>query len=1189
MFLKQLEVIGFKSFANKIAIEFVPGVTAVVGPNGSGKSNITEAIRWVLGEQSAKSLRGSKMEDIIFAGSDSKKSLNMAEVTLTLDNNDQYLSYDYSEISITRRVFRSGDSEFFINGQSCRLKDIVNLFMDSGLGREAYSVIGQGKIDEILNSKAEDRRRIFEEAAGVLKYKLRKQAAEKKLTESEDDLNRVEDILHELEDQIDPLEEQASIAKDYLEKKEDLKKIEVALLAHDIEDTHRKWEQKKASVARLDQQKSQHLRLMEEQDKHYQDERSKLDHLDHEIEEIQQGLLVSSRYLEKFEGQKNVLHERQKHAKENAGEMKERIDRLKRKQKQNEDALNSELTILEEEKLTLEKLKNDLKKKTKEFTFYDQDLDVIIEQLKSEYIDVLNKQASLRNEQRYVTEQLNQLDQRTSRSKSSSDDVLQSLKKIELLQVQAEKEIKDKQKEYKTTKQQFTELQQTVKSEKEAYAKQADAINKIRQFIQQAESRHDMLQSMSQDFAGFYQGVKQVLKARGHRLHGIHGAVAELLQVEKRYEKAIETALGGQAQHIVTQDEASARAAIQFLKKQQAGRATFLPLSVIKSKQLRAHDIERLKSHPSFVGIANELVQYKGVYQPAIEHLLGNIIIAEHLKGANDLAKLMQYRFRIVTLDGDVVSPGGAMSGGSQRERQVSLIGRNREISQLKIQLKEMKGKKVELEESFTTLKTSFVDHEMQLESYRDQLQQRMIEKEHLESRLREIEIKKANIQDKHQNITREHRDFQEEKKALHKRMDKLKKEQSVYDQKVLDLQNEINESTEKKKTQDLSKDELQEEITTLKIHVAKQQQMVTHLEDKTKEMKEQLDTLTSELMEATDSVQALHEHVSLHLMDQETINEKIKETREEKEKLTVELEKKKGARQHLQQDLNLNEQKLKSIQHNLDTISEELRQEDIKLERLDIQLDNLIDALREDYELSFESAKENYPLTIEADEARTKVKLIKKAIAELGVVNLGAIEEYERVSSRWNFLTNQRDDLLKARETLIGVMDEMDEEVTKRFSETFYKVRDEFKEVFKSLFGGGEADLKLLDPNDLLYSGVDILAQPPGKKLQNLSLLSGGERALTAIALLFAILKVRPVPFCVLDEVEAALDDANVDRYADFLKTFSQETQFIVVTHRKGTMEKADVLYGVTMQESGVSNLVSVRLEETSELLATS
>jgi chromosome segregation protein len=1186
MFLKQLEIVGFKSFAKKATIDFVPGVTAVVGPNGSGKSNITDAIKWVLGEQSVKTLRGAKMEDIIFAGSDSKRALNMAEVTLLLDNHDHHINVDYSEVSVTRRVFRSGESDFLLNGQKCRLKDIIDLFMDSGLGREAYSIISQGKIDDILNSKADEKRKIFEEAAGVLKYKTRKQQAEKKLTDSQEHLNRVEDIIHELDGQVGPLEIQASIAKDYLEKKSSLESIEVALLAHDIEVTHQKWEQKSKEVEGLQEKDvdlSSEARVLEAKG---EADRQQLQAYDQSIEELQESLLLVSEQLEKAEGQKNVLDERRKNAEESARSFAIKLEELTAKHSEIEQQLDAETSILNEQKTDLEKKQKELAEKLALYENFEQGMDEKLESLKSEYFEVLNRQTSLKNERRYLTEQLELLKQKRhqlEQDKQSSESKWAGVSDQE--QELAER-LKAKENELEATRVRFATLDQTIEKQRHTYERDLGTYQKMSNVIEQAVSRRDMLKEMEEDYAGFFGGVKLVLKAANNQLKGIHGAVAELIKVNKSYETAIETALGGAMQNIVVETESDGREAIQFLKKRQGGRATFLPLSVMKSRQIAVRDLALVQNEEGFVGTADALVRYEPKFHGVIRHLLGNVVIARDLKAAGDLANLLGYRYRIVTLDGDVISPGGSMSGGSRKQTTVNLLGRQGEIEQLNAKIKDMQVQKEDAEEKIIALRQEIQETNREARVTRESLERLTAECRALEDEHKELLFEVKTMRDRQDLLSRDQTSFAEESEGLALRLEKLSKELEGLAQNERDLHQAIEDLTYQKKNQEQSKQSLNEELTNLKVSVGRQQEVVSAQREKVERLQTEKRGLENERRETEQSKLRLGEVVQNHTGDRQSISEQLEVLRKDKEAVTKWIAERRGVRLALFETLQENETELKEIKRLHRGITEALRREEVLLERLDVELETLLNTLREDYELGFETAKENYPLTLEEADARRQVKLMKRAIEELGNVNIGAIEEYDRVSTRLTFLDSQRNDLLEAKQTLLDVIEEMDEEVSKRFEESFRAIRSHFQKVFAELFGGGRADLVLTDPDDYLESGVEILAQPPGKKLQHLSLLSGGERALTAIALLFAILKVRPVPFCVLDEVEAALDDANVDRYADYLTKFSQETQFIVVTHRKGTMEKADVLYGVTMQESGISKLVSVRLEETAELV---
>ncbi|MGG1574434.1 chromosome segregation protein SMC [Fictibacillus sp. NRS-1165] len=1186
MFLKRLDVAGFKSFADRINIEFVPGVTAVVGPNGSGKSNISDAVRWVLGEQSAKSLRGSKMEDIIFAGSDNRKPLNVAEVTLTLDNEDQHIPLEYNEISVTRRVYRSGDSEYLLNKQQCRLKDIVDLFMDSGLGREAYSIIGQGKIEEILSSKSEDRRRIFEEAAGVLKYKTRKQKAEQKLQETQENLNRVEDILHELEGQVEPLKIQASIARDFLEKKEELQQIEVALTVYEIEELHEKWEKQSRLVDELKNKEFELSSKVKHEEASLERARADIQALDESIDELQQSLLVASEELEKLEGKREVLKERKKNYHQNKESLKQQIQTLKKKSEVLQTSSLEGAKHFGEKKKELRSLRSQLKEEENSLSIIELDLETELERLKSDYFENLNSQASVKNEIRYLTDQQNQQQFKSSRLDQEHEKYVAEREKVSSDKKALLMKVKEAEEKIQAHLKQYASIKQKLEQKEQENEEKQSQLYQAYQFIQQFKSKKEWLESMQDEYQGFIQGVKEVLKAKGTILQGIEGAVAELISVPADIETAIETALGGSMQHVVTQSEKDAVAAIAFLKKKRYGRATFLPLSVIKGRYIQPSDISLVASHPAYVGVASTLVTGDSKYEKIIANLLGNIVIAKTIEGANEIAKALRYRYRIVTLEGDVVSAGGSMTGGSIKQKNSSLLGRQRELDAVTEKLARMEQQTAAVEEQVKDSKASIAKLRSELETFREEGENSRLEEQSVKSRLREIEIEEKNLNDRLSLYDREKNSFQSEQSTITERVKELEKslEKNVKDAKALETQ--IEQLDARKKDQQTSKEEIQQSVTALKIKIAEKEQQAANQEEKLERLQMELRDVNEQLKETEQDFWMLEEEMNSNSSGEEVLDGHISKQREDKNAVLHLISQRRQDRLADYQQVEDRDRELKESKRILKQLNDALRTEEVSINRLDVELDNRLTHLREEYELSFEGAKEQFQLTMDAADARKKVKLIKLAIEELGLVNLGAIEEYERVSQRFDFLTEQRGDLVEAKQTLHGVIDEMDEEMKRRFDETFANIRSHFGQIFKELFGGGRADLSLTNPDDLLTTGVDILAQPPGKKLQHLALLSGGERALTAIALLFAILKVRPVPFCILDEVEAALDDANVSRYASYLRTFSKETQFIVVTHRKGTMEEADVLYGVTMQESGVSKLVSVKLEESKELV---
>ncbi|MCJ8006235.1 chromosome segregation protein SMC [Lederbergia wuyishanensis] len=1186
MYLKQLDIIGFKSFAEKITIEFVPGVTAVVGPNGSGKSNITDAIRWVLGEQSAKSLRGGKMEDIIFAGSDSRKPLNFAEVALTLNNEDEALPIDYNEVCVARRVFRSGESEYLLNGQGCRLKDIIDLFMDSGLGKEAFSIISQGKVEEILNSKPEERRTIFEEAAGVLKYKTRKKKAEGKLQETSDNLNRVNDILHELESQIEPLKIQASIAKDYLEKKKELENHEVALTVHEIGVLHENWETSKQELHKLSFQEKECSTKIQANESKTEKERNKLALYDETIANLQSELLTATKDLEKLEGRREVLKERKRNATQNTEQLKKNIDDATLKVSQiteKRNATKKEVSLKETEVQTLQK---ELEVKRKQLSQLDDTIEDTIESLKSDYIEVLNEQASAKNEMQYLDQQLNQQMARSNRLDGENEKFIEERsniaeqleKKMEEMHL-LEKEIAEQLIQYNETKKNIESLSQHLE-------KQTSMLNQANQFIQKAQSRKEALEEMEDDYTGFFQGVKEVLKAKDNILQGIEGAILELIQVPKEYAKAVEIALGGSMQNIVVKTEKDAREAIQFLKRKQYGRATFLPLNTIREKGISSNQEIMVSSHPSFIGIASKLVKFKDEHAAAVNSLLGNIIVARDLAGANQIAKILQHRYRIVSLEGDVVNPGGSMTGGASKQSTGSLLGRKSELEDLKEKLVEMREKTAILQDSWEKARNNLTNEEKLLELIRSKGEQLRIKQNDVESTLAQIKINKKNVDDRLAVYDLETSELKVEKNKINDRIKALSGIISTCEGKIHSLNERIKRLTAQRNNERQSKDSLAKEITELSSLLAVSREQLSSTRNAFHSLNNELTELETRKNSLVEDLQWLESEMTGHSSTEGDLVEEAIRKKADKEEIEQNLSAQREERLQLQISIEQREAELKEFNRIYNGITVMLKNEEVKSNRLDVELDNLLNKLREEYSLSYERAKEIYTLTLPVEETRTKVKLIKIEIAELGTVNMGAIEEYERVSERYHFLKEQQTDLTDAKDHLFQVMDEMDSEMEKRFSTTFFDIQSEFEGVFKALFGGGRAELTLTNPEDMLNTGVDIVAQPPGKKLQNLSLLSGGERSLTAIALLFSILKIRPVPFCVLDEVEAALDEANVQRFSHYLKEFSKETQFIVITHRQGTMQGADVLYGVTMQESGVSKIVSVKLKKTNEMV---
>lgn len=1184
MFLKRLELAGFKSFADRTELEFVPGITAVVGPNGSGKSNISDGIRWVLGEQSAKSLRGGKMEDVIFAGSDARKAVGVGEVSLTLDNSDESLPLGFSEVTVTRRVHRSGDSEYLINKQPCRLKDITELFMDTGIGKEAYSIIGQGRIEEILSTKSEDRRGIFEEASGIVKYKSRKKEAEKRLAETEQNLLRIHDLVTELEDQVEPLREQADKAKRFKELKQELKLNEISMYIYQIEQLHRQWTETGERLAAL---KSRQLELSAEVGKHdaqLEKHRWETRRLDEELERLHALLLQVSEETEKCEGQGEVLKERRKNLAANREQMFQTLaTRDSRLAEQKDEMANQEAKIAELSQ-ALKELQSDVQAEEAKMVGVTGGLSGDKEeQLKGELLTVLNELAQAKNEIRYAEQQTETLKRRgerlgedTAKWQSQREKLAGRRAELTERRDKAAADVERMRAEYET-------LTANRKNRQALEAEAAAAERKWEQRLDALVSRRDTMRELLNDYDGFQHGVKEVLRAKDRPggLSGIHGAVAELVKVPADVELAVETALGAALQNIVVDSEADGRAAIAFLKQRQFGRATFLPLDVIRGRWVGDAELRGIKDHPGFVGVAADLVEYEEVYKQVVYSLLGTVILARSLEDANKIAARCQYRYRVVTLDGDVVNPGGSMTGGSQHKKSASLLGRQRQIDELEDEIRSTRRQLNDLQARSRKLKEDLATAGTRLEELRSEGERKRIELEQANAELSPLENESRNAEDSLLIQLQEKEEVEKELAALSQRRGAAILAVEEFLEREQELRRSIEKAEHSRKANESAKEEMQTQLTDLKIRAASLAQEKQSLSDQLRRMQAAYSTEEAERESGRRALTQLEQDIAL--AEQETLlqTEQLNGMRIKKQDYTQETEFKRSERARWTAELEEKENETREQRNSLKQVEEDLHRSEVQANRLDVELDNLLKKLAEDYELSYELAKERYPLPEDIAATQLKVRDLRRAISALGEVNLGAIEEFARVSERFDFLSGQKADLMEAKATLYQVIREMDDEMSKRFHTTFEAIRLQFVVVFAKLFGGGRADLILSDPEHALDTGIEIVAQPPGKKLQNLQLLSGGERALTAIALLFAILRIKPVPFCVLDEVEAALDEANVSRFAEYLREFSGTTQFIVVTHRKGTMEEADVLYGVTMEEGGVSKLVSVRLEE--------
>ncbi|KXH79954.1 chromosome segregation protein SMC [Sporosarcina sp. HYO08] len=1181
MFLKRLEIIGFKSFAERIGIDFVPGVTAVVGPNGSGKSNITDAIRWVLGEQSVKSLRGSKMEDVIFAGSDSRKPLNFAEVTLILDNSKGLFPLDYTEISVSRRVFRSGESTFLLNGQQCRLKDINDVFMDSGLGKEAFSIISQGRVDEILNSRAEDRRSIFDEAAGVLKYKTRKRKAEHKLFETVDNLDRVQDILKELDVRMVPLQKHAEAAKRHHVLSDELREADVLLLNHDARALQDELKGKIAKIETLKREKGQFDGFISQIEGEAARITNELTSIDEQLESLQRKLIDASAESEKWEGRRLLSLEKRR----NADKQLERLRVEKNALEEEQARLTSNLEAARREKAVTkdeyEKLNKELENVSQILKRSATETEKEIEDLKSLYIERLNEEATLRNEIKHMEERLE--NEKTSSAKIAQQMGLLTARLEELQAEKAEKMkvLADLQRNMKDAEKSYHSAGQALREQEEALASQQTLMQQALNKQHEMNGRLRALESMEKDYSGFFLGVKEVLVAnQSGKLTGIDGAVAELISVENQYVKAVETALGGAMQNIVTETDHDARKAIGYLKMKNAGRATFLPRNIMKSRKIQASVLQSVERHPDFIGTADQLVQTEKTYVIIAENLLGHTIVAKTLEGASAIAKTLNYRYRIVTIDGDVVNAGGSLTGGGVKG-QASVFTRKAELEHLKTQVSRMAASIEAGTQKIGESKLLVAGAMQTAEQARSLVENLQMKKTSAQSSIRETEIAIGSVQSEITSIELGRRGTENAGAELLAKMQQLKSSHAAVKQELGDVQSKVN--TLERLLLDWRNEEaiLTSRYNELRERLAVLREQRGHQKSSIDQIVQAMERTNNKLLALKDEMQFLTGHEEVSELSTEEITAKIEQAIIEKKEFEQALHTKRARREDLKKTLDEQNIKLRHFRGKAETVLHVLNTITVATSRLEVKYEAVTEQLLSDYGL-FPDAELVTPGNDQV--LRENVQKLREELEALGPINPGSIVEYEEVYSRHAFLTAQRNDLLEAKSTLEDAMFEMDEEMKIRFSTTFNAAQKRFRQVFKEMFGGGEADLILTHPDQLLETGVEIVARPPGKKLQKLSLLSGGERALTAISLLFSIIGIRPVPFCILDEVEAALDEANVIRYSKYLKKFSEKTQFIVITHRKGTMEGADVLYGVTMQESGVSKLISVKLSEVTE-----
>ena len=1173
MYLKEIEIQGFKSFADKTKVVFDQGVTAVVGPNGSGKSNITESLRWALGESSVKSLRGGKMPDVIFAGTESRKPLNYASVVVTLDNNDGFIKDAGQEIRVERHIYRSGDSEYKIDGKKVRLRDIHDLFLDTGLGRDSFSIISQGKVEEIFNSKPEERRAIFEEAAGVLKYKTRRKETESKLQQTQDNLDRLEDIIYELDNQIKPLEKQAENARKFLDLEGQRKAIYLDVLVAQIKENKAELESTEEELAQVQELLTSYYQKREKLEEENQALKKQRQDLQAEMAKDQGSLmdltslisdLERKLALSKLESEQVALNQQEAQARLAA--LEDKRNSLSKEKSDKE----SSLALLEE---NLVQNNQKLNRLEAELLAFSDDPDQMIEHLRERFVALLQEEADVSNQLTRIENELENSRQLSQKQADQLDKLKEQLATAKEKAIQQEAELETAKEQVQKLLADYQICAKEQEEQKTSYQAQQSQLFDRLDNLKNKQARAQSLENILRNHSNFYAGVKSVLQEKD-RLGGIIGAVSEHLTFDVHYQTALEIALGASSQHIIVEDENAATKAIDFLKRNRAGRATFLPLTTIKARTISSQNQDAIAASPGFLGMADELVTFDTRLEAIFKNLLATTAIFDTVEHARAAARQVRYQVRMVTLDGTELRTGGSYAGGANRQNNSIFI--KPELEQLQKEIAEEEASLRSEEASLKTLQDEIAVLTERLEAIKSQGEQARIQEQGLSlayqqtsQQIEELETL-WKLQEEEFNRLSEG-DWQVDKEKCQERL-------AVISTEKQDLEAEIEEIKS-------NKNAIQERYQNLQDQLSQARLLKTELQGQKRYEMSDIERLGKELetleLEQEEIQRLLQEKVdNLEKVDTELLSQQVEEA------LTKKV--------NLQQGLIRKQFELDDIEGQLDDIASHLDQArqqneewirkqtraEAKKEKVSERLRHLQSQLTDQYQISYTEALEKAHELENLNLAEQEVKDLEKAIRSLGPVNLEAIDQYEEVHNRLDFLNSQRDDILSAKNLLLETITEMNDEVKERFKSTFEAIRESFKVTFKQMFGGGQADL-ILTEGDLLTAGVEISVQPPGKKIQSLNLMSGGEKALSALALLFSIIRVKTIPFVILDEVEAALDEANVKRFGDYLNRFDKDSQFIVVTHRKGTMAAADSIYGVTMQESGVSKIVSVKLKD--------
>lgn len=1176
MYLKEIEIQGFKSFADKTKVVFDQGVTAVVGPNGSGKSNITESLRWALGESSVKSLRGGKMPDVIFAGTESRKPLNYASVVVTLDNEDGFIKDAGQVIKVERHIYRSGDSEYRIDGKKVRLRDVHDLFLDTGLGRDSFSIISQGKVEEIFNSKPEERRAIFEEAAGVLKYKTRRKETESKLQQTQDNLDRLEDIIYELDNQIKPLAKQAENARKFLDLDSQRKAIYLDVLVAQIKENKTELELTEEELTQVQELLTSYYQKREELEEENQSLKKKRQDLQAEMAKDQGSLMDLTSLISDLERKLALSKLESEQVALNQQEAQARLTALEDKRKAlSKEKAEKEGNLKQLEESLVENNK-ELNRLEAELLAFSDDPDQMIELLRERFVALLQEEADVSN-------QLTRIENELENSRQLSQKQADQLEKLKEQLATAKEKASQQQAELETAKEQVQKLladyQASAKEQEEQkvsfQAQQSQLFDRL-DSLKNKQARAQSLENILRNHSNFYAGVKSVLQEKA-RLGGIVGAVSEHLTFDVHYQTALEIALGASSQHIIVEDENAATKAIDFLKRNRAGRATFLPLTTIKARTISSQNQDAIAASPGFLGMADELVSFDKRLEAIFKNLLATTAIFDTVEHARTAARQVRYQVRVVTLDGTELRTGGSYAGGANRQNNSIFI--KPELEQLQKEIAEEEANLRSEEASLKTLQDEMAVLTERLEAIKSQGEQARIQEQGLylayqqtNQQVEELETL-WKLQEEELNRLSEG-DWQADKEKCQERLATIASEKQNLEAEIEEIKSNKNAIQERYQN-------LQEQISQARLLKSELQGQKRYEVTDIERLGKELDNLD---IEQEEIQRLLQEKVdNLEKVDTDLLSQQVEEAKTQKT--------------NLQQGLIRKQFELDDIEGQLDDIASHLDQArqqneewirkqtraEAKKEKVSERLRYLQAQLTDQYQISYNEALEKAHELENLTLAEQEVKDLEKAIRSLGPVNLDAIEQYEEVHNRLDFLNSQRDDILSAKNLLLVTITEMNDEVKERFKSTFEAIRESFKVTFRQMFGGGQADL-ILTEGDLLTAGVEISVQPPGKKIQSLNLMSGGEKALSALALLFSIIRVKTIPFVILDEVEAALDEANVKRFGDYLNRFDKDSQFIVVTHRKGTMAAADSIYGVTMQESGVSKIVSVKLKDLEE-----